>query len=267
MSILAMALMAAAGANAFHDTFNRAHTAYAEERFADAAAGYEQLVGEQVHDPAVFYNLANAYFQLGEVGLAITNYERALQLAPGMTEAQGNLARAVRSLERQLPRPRGPEWEQALFFWHDGMSPGAARTAAVAAWILFWSLLALRAWRSFPYARSLIAVAGLVMLLTSASAWIKSHPVPIAVVIDPVVQVRHGTSEAEGVRFELREGDRVVFEEQRGEWVRVRVTLDDGETERGWTPATGIAAVGPPYRPAPAERLNRLALDTPPDAG
>jgi tetratricopeptide (TPR) repeat protein len=266
MSILAMAFLAATGANAFHDTFDRAHAAYAEERYADSVSGFEQLVGEQVHDPAVFYNLGNAYFRLGELGLAIANYERALQLAPGMADAEGNLARAVRGAERQLPRPRGPGWEQALFFWHAGLAPAQARLLAVIVWISFWSLLALRTWRRFPYARSLIAAAGIAMLLTTASAWLKSNPPAIAVVIDPVVQVRHGTSEEEGVRFELYQGDRVLLEELRGGWARVQVVTGDS-TDRGWTPAPGIVAVGPPYRPTPSTRLDRFAVDAPPDAG
>ena len=267
MNMIAMALVAVSGATAFLDTFERAHLAYAEGRYVDAVVAYDQLVGEQVHDPAVFYNLGNAYFQLGEVGLAIANYERALQLSPGMTEARANLASATRIANPQVTPPQGPEWEQALFFWHANMPPPAARTLALAAWIIFWALLTLRVWKRFPYAHTLIAVAGVAMLLTSASAWIKSNPEPLVVVVDPVVQVRHGISDDEGVRFELREGDRVVLEEQRGDWIRVRATRADDETDRGWTRTDGVVIVGPPYRPTPTERLDRLMLDTAPDAG
>ena len=266
-TLLAVAFAAATGANAFHETFARAQTAYAEERYADAARAYEQLVSERVHDPAVFYNLGNAYFRLDEPGLAIANYERALLLAPGMEEARTNLTRALRLSGSQLTRPPNPDWQQSLFFWHEPLAPSTARTLAVVVWIAFWLVLALRVWRPFPYARTLIATAFVGMLLTTGSAWLKSNPPPVAVVIDQAAAVRHGTSDEEGVRFVLQRGDRVLFEEQRGEWVRVRAPVEEGGTDHGWTRASGIAVVGPPFHATPAERLDRLALDPPPDAG
>lgn len=262
MSILAVALVTVTASQAFQDTFSRAQAAYADERYADSARAYEQLIAEQVHDPVIFYNLGNAYFRLDEPGLAIANYERALLLAPGMSEARGNLARALRTSGSQVTRPPTPEWEQALFFWHASLPPVVSRTLALTLWIAFWLLLAARMWRPFAYGRTLIALAFAGVLLTTGSAWLKSNPVPLAVVLDSSVSVHHGTNEEDGVRFELRQGDRVVLEEVRGDWVRVQAPVGDGRTDRGWTPRAGLALVGPPFHPTPAERLERLAQGT-----
>jgi hypothetical protein len=57
------------------------------------------------------------------------------------------------------------------------------------------------------------------------------------------VPVHYGVGEEETVRFELHEGDRVSVDGQREGWVRVRTSSG----ERGWTPATSVYLVGPPY--------------------
>ena len=59
---------------------------------------------------------------------------------------------------------------------------------------------------------------------------------------------RSGMSEAESVRFELYEGDRVLVDERMQGWARV--TTVSGE--RGWTREEGLLLVGPPYMPGPA---------------
>ncbi len=53
-------------------------------------------------NPALFYNLGNAYFRTGDLGRAILNYERALALDPSQPEARANLQLArdqARALE------------------------------------------------------------------------------------------------------------------------------------------------------------------------
>ena len=59
-----------------------ANSLYENGRFAESAQAYEQLIKQSAHDSAIYYNLGNAYFQQGNVGQAIFNYQRAAQLAP-----------------------------------------------------------------------------------------------------------------------------------------------------------------------------------------
>lgn len=266
MSILAAAILLGVSANAFHETFQRAAAAYEESRYADAVLAYEQLVGEGVHDPAVFYNLGNAYLRLGEHGMAIANYERALQENPGLASARTNRAFAVRTAEGNATPPRPPAWREAFLFWDTALSPSAARRLAIATWLLFWAALAARQLKRFPYARTLIAASAVAVLATAVSAWTKSNPLPLAVAIDERVPVRHGTSDTDGVRFTLRHGDRVVVETVRGDWMRVRATIE-GTTDRGWAPVAALVEVGPPFRPASPARLERLARDSAPAGG
>lgn len=243
MTTLLLLAAAAMGADAYNDVFQQADDLYAAGQYLEAAHRYEQLVAEDVVNPAVFFNLGNAYYRAGLPGLAITNYERALRLNPLLENARLNLAQAVSQTEHRLRRPAPPAWERTLLFWHFELPKGVSMIAAVVGWALCWILLALRLWRPLPYLRLGAAVCLLIAALFGMSAWAKAHPPELAVAIQEVVPVRYGTGESEATRFELFEGDRVLIDRRKGDWVRVVVA--DGD--RGWARAEGVLPVGPPY--------------------
>lgn len=256
--ILTLAVLLAA--DPYAEAFETANAAYLAEDYAAAARAYEDLVAEGVEAPAVFFNLGNAYYKQGRLGLAIANYERALRMAPGMEEARENLDMAVRQTPGKLAKPMPPLWEHNLLFWHYDLSYRATWWLAAGSWCVFWLLLALRAWRPLPYLRAALAAA---VVLTGAfawSAWAKARAAPLAVAVDESVPLRYGPDEneevivysprpgAQGVPAELRVGDRVRVERRGAGWARVNTA--DGR--RGWAPEEALAFVSPPYRRPPA---------------
>ena len=74
----------------------------------------------------------------------------------------------------------------------------------------------------------------------------------LAVASVDAAPVHYGTDESDTVRFELYDGDRVAVDQRRGGWARV--TTSDGQ--RGWTRATNLIFVGPPYTPPNAAWTN-----------
>ena len=85
MSVLITMLIAA---SAFDETFDRATDAYHAGDYPSAVVSLEQLVDQGVVEAPVFFNLGNAYYRQGMLAPAIANYERALQVEPGMAEAR-----------------------------------------------------------------------------------------------------------------------------------------------------------------------------------
>ncbi len=73
-------------------TFAVGNRLYENGNFAASADLYQQLVDAGYNDPALFYNLGNAYFAAGEYLQAILNYRRSLALAPRNGDAAHNLA-------------------------------------------------------------------------------------------------------------------------------------------------------------------------------
>jgi len=246
-SLICMVLLL--GANVYTDVFEEGVQAYEAGEYGRAAQSYEQLVGEGVEDPAVFYNLGNAYYRSGDIGAAIANYERALQLAPRFENVRENLDKAVGDTRQRLSKPLPSDWEQSLLFWHYGMKRSTTGRIAVMVWCVFWCVLALRQWRPMRYTRRAALLMGVLAAAFGASAWAKAHPVALAVAHAESVAVRYGTHDDETVRFELHAGDRVTVDRRQGGWARV-VTVDG---ERGWAHEEALMLVGPPYLPPPGE--------------
>lgn len=235
------------GANVYNATFDRGNASYEEGDYGAAIDAYEQLIEESVVHPAVFYNLGNAYYRNGRLGPAIANFERALQLDPGLANVRENLDKCVGETKRQWARPLPPDWEQSLLFWHYELTPRATRLLAIFFWVALWTALAVRLVRPSPHLSRAALVAGLLAAAFGVSAWVKAHGDLYAVASRGRVPVRYGTSEAEMARFELFEGDRVLVDRREGGWARVMTA--DGE--RGWAKEGALAFVGPPYeRPA-----------------
>lgn len=238
----------------FDATFDRANQAYRDEQFSEAATLYEQLVADGVVDAGVFYNLGNAYFRLKQLGPAIANYERVLQIDPNFKSAAQNLQLCVEQTPRSAGRPLPPDWEQSLLFWHYGLSTGASATTAAVSWILAWGLLLLRLFRPVPYTRGAAIAAFLVAALFGASVWSKAHPLPLAVARAAEVPVYFDRDTTSPVYFKLLVGDRVLVEQSAGGWLKV----EEPSGEHGWAERSAFVLVGPPYEKTVLER---------PDAG
>lgn len=252
-TLAAVALLAS---TPFNETFDRAVDAQRAGDAAAAVALYEQLAAEGVSDPAVFFNLGHGYAQLGRLGPAIANYERALQLDPTFEKAGRDLAQSVGKTQRHLGRPGGPSWQQRALFWQSFLPVGAARALAILFWFALWILLGVRVLAPVRYLRRAALVSAVLAVAFAGGAWIRSHPPLMAVVAAPEVAVRAGIREDAAARYRLYEGDRVLVERREPGWARVRSALD----ERGWVPAESLAWIGPPYeRPAePAPQPSRL---------
>ena len=136
---------------------------------------------------------------------------------------------------------------QSLLFWHYNLSQPVTKLLAVVFWSAFWILGMIRLRISRKVLTYAVVATGLLACAFGASAWMKAHPVQLAVARQPVAPVHYGMNDDETVRFELYEGDRVVVDSVRNDWARV--TTVDGE--RGWTRRQNLILVGPPYSAPP----------------
>ena len=72
--------------------FEQANILHTQGEFQQAAEQYSSIISTYGVSAPLLYNLANSYAAAGEVGPAVLNYERALRLAPGDVDIQGNVA-------------------------------------------------------------------------------------------------------------------------------------------------------------------------------
>lgn len=216
-------------------------TTEAQSLYHSALAGFESLVDGGVRNGRLFYNLANTYLRLGDVGRAILNYKRALKLMPGDAQIQRNLDFARKRCEVRIRKPATSAMVETLFFWHFSTSTAARCRIALAAYCLFW-LLALGSLflpRRIPALSWLKVTTAVLAFAVGASAiWdIRPSARREGVLISEDIIVRKGNGEYYDPQFEKPLPAGVEFEmlEQRQDvdgrdWYRIQ--LSDGKD--GW---------------------------------
>ncbi len=82
--------------------FSQANEAYSREDFGAAIELYGQCL-QLAESAALHYNLANAYYELGDTGRAVLHYEKSLAIEPANPDAAANLSFVREAAE--LPAP------------------------------------------------------------------------------------------------------------------------------------------------------------------
>lgn len=73
--------------------FEEANAYYTAGKYQQAQDTYKQIIEEKGSSASLCYNLANSYAKLGQNGMAILYYERALRLDPSNADIHHNLKR------------------------------------------------------------------------------------------------------------------------------------------------------------------------------
>ncbi|MDX9758028.1 MAG: tetratricopeptide repeat protein [Bacteroidota bacterium] len=219
---------------------------YRNARYRQAMDAFQRLLDRGYSSFDLHYNLGNAAYKNGDLGLSVLSYERARVLDPGNEDVIHNL-RVVRARLRDRIDPI-----PLLFFlqWWNDLKTGA-RPETLAYWSLgFFTLFAVSAFVFFGIpqltARRIALVMGLVFFAGSATTLIVSlqrsadiHAHRDAVVMRSEVTVR-SAPDATGVEsFLVHEGLKVRILESRDHHVRIR--LDDGKT--GWIDQSALERI------------------------
>ena len=201
--------------------FDAANKLYAQAKFADAAAAYEQLLQSGTVSPALYFNLGNARFKAGEIGKAILAYRQAESLAPRDPDLEANL-QFVRN-QIQGPSAASSRWGRAL--QHLTLNEWTL-LAATPLWICLLSLTALQfrnnsrsTFRNLAWLSGLAAIALGVCLVC---VW-KINSAPIAVVIANDAVVRNGPLEESPSAFTVHDGAELNVLDEKNNWLQISV--------------------------------------------
>lgn len=214
--------------------FREANSAYRTGNYSKASSLYESLTQkEEGRKAGVFYNLGNAHFKEGHLGLAILNYEKAKRLRPRDPDISANLKYARSLLEYQIEDKRN--WylkvAEALLGSFTEREIGIINlTLGLLFWTAWLVCLYFRPPSVWGWKRKTL----LVLMLVSLSLWVlkgvDERQLPEAIVLKAEAPVRYGPSYKDRMAFRLGEGMKVRIHKKEGEWSRV--VLVNGET--GW---------------------------------
>lgn len=84
------------------DEFAMGNKFYEDKDYASAIRMYQSVLDQKQESAGLYFNLGNAYFKSGDLGLAILNYMRAQRLAPGDEDIQANLEFATQFPQVQM---------------------------------------------------------------------------------------------------------------------------------------------------------------------
>lgn len=225
-------------ARAQEAVFREGNALYQEGDFAGAAAKYETIVERGFESSALYYNLGNTRYRLGELAAAVVAYERAARLDPGNDDVRANLALVNQGLRDRIePLPRF--WLLSAFDWWMTLLPKRTMETAVAAcWLLFGAavvLLILRrpsGWRSgarriaYGVALATVVLGGTLLLRETRFGQ------PEEAVVMAVEAQALSAPSAEGglVVFTLHAGTKVRIDRRSNGWAEI--VLADGKV--GW---------------------------------
>jgi tetratricopeptide (TPR) repeat protein len=217
-------------------SFAEANLKYQAGDFEAAAQGYEKAVASGRASGAVYYNLGNARFRLGEKGKALLAYERALKKMPRDKDLRWNLV----VLQSTIPDHIEPSPENALpttLLTLTGYITTGESAALLTAFLALWFLAVLLGflvpgalfWTRL--ARPFILICLAVSAGLFAFKWSDTRD-PRAVILQKEVYARYGPSEKETKAFLLHEGAQAIVQDESKDWVYIALPNKNA----GWIP-------------------------------
>ena len=216
---------------------------YAQDDFDSARDQYEALIGQGVHDSAVYFNLGQTYLQLHDLGRALLNFRRAQRITPRDVALSEALARVrARRSEIQGDEIALPDSLAAL--------TSGLLTIEEFNWLMqgLWAIefAALGLFLMRPDWRSALRGPVLllsVLLLAGFALWAgrqySMSSRPAAVVIASEAPVMSGPGEDYLQIYVLHAAAELRILEARGDWLRF-ILPDEQE---GWIRRTAVEKV------------------------
>ena len=219
------------------ESMQKAGDNYRNGQFDQAIEIYEHLLNKGYEGTTLYFNLANSYYRIGQLGKAILNYERALQLSPSDEDVKHNLAFAnLSTVDRIQPLPTF-----FLFEWWESI----LASLTVNGWtylvyiffILLIVLIVIYFFAKTTFQQKLILFSGLgmlaifVMLFSLLIVKInREENVIEGVIIGQSITVKTSPDIKSTDIFVIHEGLKVNLEDKLDNWVKIR--LADGKL--GW---------------------------------
>ena len=211
-------------------TFENANSAYNAGQFEKAVMLYREILESGLHSAELYFNLANSYYRLNQVGESIFYFEKAKQLQPMDEDININSAfaqnMAIDAVE-VLPKSQFTLLEEKTIELFS--QEGWAYMIVFMAWLLvfFWGLYL---WNKAPVIkRTFFAstlVLGLLLIGSLFIAVVKSSitaETTYGILFDEKIEVWAEPNSRAEVLFLLHEGTKVQMFDQLQEWQKIRI--------------------------------------------
>jgi tetratricopeptide (TPR) repeat protein len=224
----------------------KGNAAYAKAQYTAAAAAYQQVLEGGYEAVPLYFNLANAYYKLGEIPSAILYYEKARKLAPGDVDIQLNLKLAnlkITDRIEALPEFFLDTWWKAfiLFFSVKTLSVFNVICCSLGfSFLIVYLFLTPVLLKKLAFYTAIVILSlGLISLImvNVQSSYLNGHQ--HGIVFSGAADVRTGPDPKQKTLFVIHAGTRVTIKESSNGWIRVE--LPNGNS--GWIAASDVKEI------------------------
>ena len=220
------------------ESFKQANDLYNSGYYKEAIGQYDSILASGQHSAELYFNLANCYYKLNEVGPSIFYYEKALQLAPDDLDILNNLGYAQKMTIDAIQEVPESGVSKLLNKTLNSLSVDGWAIRCVGLVFLF-VVLFLGYYLSYSEAKKrlffvssnvvlIILFVSLGLLFKKDSLDSNTHP---AIIFVKETEIKTEPNLRSETSFTLHEGTKVlVIEDYNNDWLKIK--LLNGET--GW---------------------------------
>jgi hypothetical protein len=222
--------------------FLQANQAYENEKYAEAASLYEEIIGCGFRSGAIYYNLGNCYTRMGRIGEALACYRKAERFMPRDGDLRFNLQYVLDQRTDKIETRERIPFARVFFFWYFWLSLRELLAVFLVLNLLLWTLSLMLLYRRnelLRWARMISLCLFLVFGVTLAIKVYAQDVVRQGVVIVQEATVRSGNGDHHSPLFILHEGAECRVDDEAEDWMKIR--LPDGKI--GWIPSTAIQII------------------------
>lgn len=213
-------------------TLYRGAAAYKAGDYASAVENWQDCIDNGFQSGDLFYNLGNAYFREGRLGLAILNYEKALRNLPTDDDVQYNL-KLAQGMTKDKVEADDAEENPILSFFFRAHHLFSLKQQMIFVLGLSWILLILNPCRvlsgnpkvKIALTASVFPIAALLGAFACSASYkvYKENTHSIGVVIAETADVSSGPSDKDQTLNTLSEGTEVEVISVDNGWAHIKI--------------------------------------------
>ena len=221
--------------------------AYAESRYKDAVAIYEEALAADGASAALYYNLANAYYRTNQPGKAILNYERALKIDAGDEDAKANLEYVQSKIVDKIPQDDVSFYRQWSNSFISLFSKDTWGIIGVVAFVTMLAMLFVYLFKSNGRRISMVVIVvsllfTIVANLSASALEGNGDEMPEGVILDEMVVVKSSPDSYGTELTKIHEGLKVlIIDDTLADWVKIEA--NNGNRVVGWVKAKSLERI------------------------
>jgi len=235
--ILLFFLLPQASTDEVEFLFQKGNEFYETGQLNEALEQYEKIIAGGHESGALYYNLGNVYFKLGEIGKSVLYYERAKKLLPRDKDVDFNIDIANFYVVDKIAEPNQFFLFKIIADFKNYFSIDTLSWISLTFYMLTMILFIIRIFfrhRTIRQISNVLLAPSIVILavfsVTLLSRLYDQSSISEGVIMEQKIEVLSSPAEDATELFSLHEGVKVKIEDSSGEWFKI--SLADGKV--GW---------------------------------